>query len=96
MGQIKIFKNNFEPVQYELIDSEGNKKIISQKSRMTADVSDQIENIAYKEKIYTNSQRIILQLVLIFGEPEDFWKGFDVGFLGDILVSFSEDCRKKK
>jgi hypothetical protein len=93
---MKIFKNNFEPIQYELQDSEGNKKIISQKVRMTADISDQIEDIAYKNKDYTASKRIIQQLMLIFGEPEDFWKGFDVGFLGDILVSFSEDSRKKK
>jgi hypothetical protein len=93
---MKIFKNNFEPVQYELQDEQGNKKVISQKQRMTADISDKIEEFAYRNKDMTSSQRIIRQLMLIFGEPEEFWLGFDISFLGDILVSFSEDSRKKK
>lgn len=93
---MKIFKNNFEPIQYELQDQEGNKKVISQKTRMTADISDQIEEFAFRIKDMTSSQRIIQQLILIFGETEEFWKGFDIGFLGDILGAFSEDSRKKK
>jgi len=96
MGQMKVFRNNFEPISYELYDASGEKKIITQKTRMTSEISDKIEELAYKNKDLTTSQRIIQQLMLIFEEPEDFWKSFDIGFLGDILVSFSEDCRKKK
>jgi uncharacterized protein YeeX (DUF496 family) len=93
---MKVFKNNFEPIQYELQDQEGNKRVITQKTRMTADVADKIEDFAYKNKDLSSSQRIIQQLILIFGEPEDFWLGFDISFLGDILRSFSEDSSKKK
>lgn len=96
MSQIKVFKNNFEPIQYELVDNEGNKKVITQKQRITADVSDEIEDIVFKNKEITSSQRIIKQLLIIFGETEEFWKEFDIGFLGNILGAFSEDSRKKK
>jgi hypothetical protein len=95
MATVKVFKDNYEPIQYELIDDKGNHRTITQKRKMTAEVLDELDKIVYKNRDSTYADKYYKQMEMFFGETLEFWQGFDIHFLGNILESFVQDSKKK-
>ena len=60
---------------------------------ITPDISRKIEAML-KTEGYT-ADKIIDQLLMLFGESKKFWEGFSIQLLSDIIMYFADISKKK-
>lgn len=94
MAKLQIFKDTFDPLLIELTDKDGNKKTLTQQSPITPKVMGKIEDILKNAESNT-IDKVIEQLILIFGESKNFWNDFSVKVLNQILEFVAEELKKK-
>jgi hypothetical protein len=94
MAKVGYFKDKFDPVKIQLEDIGGNKRTLTQQTMITPEVQNEIEKMIYDDNVKT-TEKIISQLVIIFGEDFNFWKVFSMQTLADILIFFAETAKKK-
>jgi hypothetical protein len=91
---LKIFEDKFTPLQISVKDQEGKQHIVSTKM-LTPKKLKKIDEIESNPEI-NKGDAICLVMELMFDKPKEFWVGFQIGFMRELIDYAAEQRNKKK
>lgn len=91
---MRTFTDNFEPIEIEIVDKNGDKKVIKTKF-MTSSQAREIENLRRDRK--QNQVDIIYSIMgLMFDMDQKDCEKYSLQLLSEIIIWTSEEVLKKK
>jgi hypothetical protein len=91
---MKQFKENFEPIELELINKAGESFVIKSKFLTSAEANE-VQKIMRDESV-TLIDRCLKSMVIWFGENAEFYNQFSIELLTDVAKHMRDIKTKKK
>jgi len=89
---MKEFIDEYNKIEYKLIDTEGKEKIIQSKP-LTIEKQFEMKKIVKNKKLSV-AEKLSMQITLIFGGDHKEYFKYSLQFLADILVDYQKEITK--